>query len=108
MRSLTDKVANALLEADYPADKETLLRFARAKEADDDVVRALTGLPPVEYGSRDEVLRSIDADPGDLAGQTVGEKARQSRDQAESRIPEHLRDNEPTPIEDEVGYNARS
>lgn len=108
MRPLTDKVSNALLEADYPADKDTLLQFAKDKGADQDVLGALTGLPPVQYGSQQEVLRSIDADPGDLAGQTAAEKGRQATEQSDSRIPEHMRDNQPTPIEDEVGYNARS
>lgn len=108
MRSLTDKVTNALLDADFPADKQALLGFAESKGADDDVLGALRGLPPVRYGNREEVLRSVDADPGDLAGQMVNEKARQSMDQSDSRIPEHLRETDPTPIEDEVGYNAGS
>lgn len=108
MRPLTDKVTNALLDADFPADKEALLRVAESNGADDAVLGALRGLPPVEYGSREEVLRSIDADPGDLAGQMADEKARQAIHQSDSRIPEHLRDTDPTPIEDEVGYNAGS
>lgn len=108
MRPLTDRVANALLDADYPADKDALLTLAERNGGDEEVLRALRGLPPVQYGSRDELLRSIDANPGDLAGQTAAEKGRQSRDQSDSRIPEHLRDTQATPIEDEVGYNARS
>ncbi len=108
MRPLTDRVSEALLEADYPADKDTLLDYAARSGSDEDVVSALRGLPPVQYGSQEEVLRSINADPGDLAGQTVDEKARQATQQSDSRIPEHLRETEPTPIEQEIGYNARS
>lgn len=108
MRPLTDKVGNALIDADYPADKQALLDYAERTGSDPDVLSALRGLPPVEYGSRDEVLRSIDADPGDLAGQTATEQGRQAMGQAESPLAEHLRETDPTPVEDEVGYNARS
>ena len=50
----------ALVDADYPADKDTLVRCAEKSCAEPETVRALRAMPPVDYGSIDEVLRSAD------------------------------------------------
>ena len=48
--------------ADFPADKEDLVRCAERTAADDDTVRALRAMPPVSYASFDEVVRSVALD----------------------------------------------
>lgn len=108
MGSVMDRVEELLLEVDYPANKETLLGEAQRRGADADALGALRGLPPVDYGSREEVLRSIDVSAAEQAGQTMAEKGRQGRDDAHREVAEHMRDVEPSPIEREVGFNKGS
>jgi hypothetical protein len=50
----------ALIDADYPADKDALVHYAEKACAEPETVRALRAMPPVEYGNIDEVLRSAD------------------------------------------------
>jgi hypothetical protein len=47
---------------DFPAGKEEILREAARLGAPEKVLRALRALPAVEYGNRDEVLRSSGTD----------------------------------------------
>jgi hypothetical protein len=57
------EVLRALGEVDFPATKDELVEAARAASAPDEVVRALRGIPPVEYANREEVGRSVRVDP---------------------------------------------
>jgi hypothetical protein len=57
-----DAVRAALVNADYPATKDELVRYAEATGADDPTIRALRAMPPVDYRNLDEVLRSADFD----------------------------------------------
>lgn len=50
----------ALVDVDYPADKDTLVDCARRACADDQTLLALRAMPPVDYRNIDEVLRSAD------------------------------------------------
>ncbi len=52
-------VRDALGATDFPADKEALVAAATEAGADERVVRALRAIPPVDYASIDEVVRSV-------------------------------------------------
>lgn len=52
----------ALNDVDFPAGKDAILDHA--KDAGEDVQRALRSLQPVEYGSAQEVIRSVHTDVG--------------------------------------------
>lgn len=63
MAKVTRKaLEQAVAQADYPADKEHLLARAEQQGADDEVLRALRSLQPVEYRNADEVLASVHPD----------------------------------------------
>jgi hypothetical protein len=49
----------ALFGADYPATKRDLMELAEEHLAHDDVISAIASLPPVEYLSFAEVVRSV-------------------------------------------------
>ncbi len=74
----SDDVTSALINADFPAGKDDLIRCAEEAGADDAVLRALRSLPPAfEYANRDEVLRSIDT--MEASGTTPSQHAAQAR-----------------------------
>ncbi|MFP5347520.1 MAG: DUF2795 domain-containing protein [Actinomycetes bacterium] len=52
------RVREALNSVDFPASKEQLVDCVQG-HADEDVVRAVRGLPLAEYANYDEVLRSV-------------------------------------------------
>lgn len=106
--SVTDRVQDALLDVDYPATKDELLAAAERRGADDDALRALRALPPVDYGNEGEVLRSIGIHPAEQAGQKPSDKGPGRREHAHRGLAEHMKDVEPTAIEDELGSNEGS
>jgi len=57
-----DAVKAALVDADFPATKDDLVHAAETGGADQPTIRALRAMPPVDYRSLDEVLRSADFD----------------------------------------------
>lgn len=54
-----DRLRTALTEADFPASKEALVDHARRAGADEQTVRALQAIPPVEYTNFDDVSASV-------------------------------------------------
>ena len=54
-----DALYSALDGVDFPADKDALVAAAVTRGADEDTVRALRAVPPVEYGGQTEVLRAV-------------------------------------------------
>ena len=58
-----DQVLRYLADVDYPADKDTLVTTAERAGAPDGVLRSIRAIPPVEYRSRAEVVRSVRVDP---------------------------------------------
>ncbi len=106
--SVTDKVRDLLVDVDYPATKDALLAAAQKHGADDDALRALRALPPVDYGSHDEVLRSIGTRPDDLSDDPASDKARRRREHAHRGLAEHMKDIERSPIQEELGSNPGS
>ena len=65
-RTTRESLCAALIDADYPATKEDLLATAERNGADEQTIRALRSIPPVEYRNFMEVLASVpllDEDP---------------------------------------------
>lgn len=58
------ELEQALNDVDFPAGKDDILRQAEERGAGEDVRRALRSLQPVEYGSAQEVIRSVHTDVG--------------------------------------------
>jgi hypothetical protein len=85
-----DQVLSYLADVDYPADKDTLVAAAESAGAPEAVVRSIRAIPPVDYRSRDEVLRSVRTDPG--AGRSAGRAAEQARTDGPTGVAEHLRE----------------
>ena len=85
-----DQVLRYLGHVDHPAGKEELVAAAERAGAPEAVVRSLRALPPVEYRSRAEVMRSVPVDPG--AGRSASRAAEQARTRAPSGVAEHMRE----------------
>ncbi|MFR9805126.1 DUF2795 domain-containing protein [Pseudonocardia sp. RS010] len=84
-----EQVLDYLADVDYPADKDALLSAAERSGAPDEVLRSLRAMPPVEYRSRAEVVRSVRVDP--TPGRPSGLAAEQARTDAPPRVAEHMR-----------------
>ncbi|WP_228813681.1 DUF2795 domain-containing protein [Nocardia flavorosea] len=99
-----ERIQRALSEADFPAEKDGLVRCATEAGADGDTVRALKAIPPVEYANLAEVLQSVSLDDG----RTDAERAAQSRDHAHPTVTERERVVPPNPVVEELGENRGS
>lgn len=86
--SLSDLRA-ALDDADYPAHKDDLVRRAEASNASEAAQKALRSLPPVDYASFDEVVRSVSPDVG--SGPTEAQRSDPDRRTGEPHVADHLR-----------------
>lgn len=53
------KVQKFLGGVSYPASKDQLVEHARGKNADEDVLEALSGLPDRSYDGPDEVSQAV-------------------------------------------------
>ncbi|SDJ27167.1 Protein of unknown function [Actinokineospora alba] len=53
------RLHEALSQADFPADKDYLLRRAEEADADSDTMKELRSIPPDSYANLDEILRSV-------------------------------------------------
>jgi hypothetical protein len=53
------QVQKALGGMGYPASKEDLVKHAEGKDADDEVISALKGLPGKEYGTPADVNKEL-------------------------------------------------
>jgi hypothetical protein len=93
-----DQVAEYLDDVDFPAHRDDLVRAAEHAGAPDDVIKALRAMPPEEYASKAEVMRSAHtpAEPD----QDPSVKAAQARDKKHQRIAEPLRDVEPPGLQE--------
>lgn len=56
----TDEVRDALRDLDFPLTKEAVVDCAERGGAGEPVLKQLRALPLGNYGSLDEVLRSVD------------------------------------------------
>jgi hypothetical protein len=84
----TAEVMPYLKTVDFPAMKEDILREAAKLGAPEDVLKALLGMPPVDYHNKEEVLRSAKTE---IAEETPAEKAEKARDRKHQRVAEYLR-----------------
>lgn len=98
----------ALVDVDYPADKDVLVARAENNGADEDTLRALRSLQPVEYGDFTEVARSVTLHSGAEEGRSSSEKAKQARDNKASGLAEHQTDVPSQPIAEELGENRKA
>jgi hypothetical protein len=95
-------VLGALEDVDFPAGKDQLLTAARAAGASEEVVKALRGIPPEQYTSREDVARSVRVDPDSDLGHTAAQRAGQAREGGKPGLSQHLRDAPKTPVQEEL------
>ncbi|WP_055490900.1 DUF2795 domain-containing protein [Streptomyces sp. TP-A0356] len=96
------EVLDAIKDVDLPADKEQLVEAARRAGASDEVIKALRGIPPEQYNSREEVARSVRVDPDSDLGHSPAQRAEQAREGGKPGLSQHLRDTPKPPIEEEL------
>lgn len=106
----TDEVRRALSDLDYPAAKEAVVARAERNGASAEALKAVRALPLGDYANEDEILRSIPVDPAAPRQRTPAEQDEQARKARQSRpgLAEHMREAEPTPVEEELGENRGS
>ncbi|MBF6329589.1 DUF2795 domain-containing protein [Nocardia transvalensis] len=104
MATDVDSVRQALSDADFPADKDQLVRYATQAGADDDTVRALRAIPPESYANITEVLQSVDLAPD----RAPADRAAQRRTHTHPGLAEQEKDVPAGPIVDELGENRGS
>lgn len=85
----TEEVLRHLEALDYPATRDEIVQEAEREGAPPEVIKALRGMPPVEYRNKDEVARSAKTD---IAEETPAEKGAKARDKKHQRVAEYLRD----------------
>jgi hypothetical protein len=96
-----------LAAMDFPASKDDLVQYAANTGADEDTLRALRSIPPVDYGNLAEVVRSVPYSREAEGEQSDPEKARRAR-RGKERVVEHEVETPPNPIADELGENRGS
>ena len=85
------EIAKHLGTVDFPATRDEIVQEAERQGAPEEVLKALRRMPPVDYRSRAEVLRSA-AVKEELP---PAEHAARARDRAHQRIAEPLREPHP-------------
>jgi hypothetical protein len=87
-----EEVRLYLDSVDFPATRDDIVREAEQSDAPEPVLKALRGMPPVDYRNREEVLRSAKTQ---IAEETPQEKAIKARDRRHQRVAEYLREPDP-------------
>ncbi|MCW2723317.1 MAG: hypothetical protein JWN35_238 [Frankiales bacterium] len=77
------EVLRYLDAADFPAPRDEIVQEAEREGAPPEVLKALRGMPPVDYHNKDEVARSAKTDLIDLSD---AERAARARDRKHERI----------------------
>jgi hypothetical protein len=85
------EIAQYLGTVDFPAPRDEIVQDAARQGAPEDVLKALRRMPPVDYRSRAEVIRSA-AVKEELP---ASEHAARARDHTHQRIAEPLREPHP-------------
>lgn len=96
------EVRRALDSVDFPAGKSDILTSAQRANASDEVIKALQGIPPDEYGNRDDVVHSVRLDPDSDLARTPGQKGEQARRGGKPGLSQHLRDAPKPPVDEEL------
>ena len=99
-----DRVRQALSDADFPAGKADLVRWATEGHAEADTVRALNAIPPETYADMGEVLQSVNLDPQ----RSPADRAAQRRTHKHPGLAEQEKELPGHPIVDELGENRGS
>ncbi|MFE5400875.1 DUF2795 domain-containing protein [Streptomyces sp. NPDC056580] len=97
---------DALQDVDFPAGKGELVQAAEDSGAPEEVVKALRAVPPVEYGNRDEVARSMRVDPASDLDLSAAQRAEQARRGGRPGQSQHLRDVPKPPVRGELGQSG--
>ena len=84
-----EEIRDALMDADFPADKDELIRVAERNGAAKETLSVLRSLPVADYGSKNEVFRSVDTT--EATGSTPSEHAAQARKDARPGLAQHQR-----------------
>uniref|UniRef100_UPI0015864046 DUF2795 domain-containing protein n=1 Tax=Streptomyces sp. TRM64462 TaxID=2741726 RepID=UPI0015864046 len=101
------EVLDAIKDTDFPAGKDELLDAARRAGASQEVIKALRGIPPEQYGNREDVARSVRVDPDSDLGHSTAEAAEQARLGGKQGLSQHLRDAPKPPLDDEHGVQGQ-
>lgn len=100
------RLKSALQDADYPADKDTLVAIAERAGADGETVAALRAMPREQYESFVDVASAVELDAGeDQAGKAEPVKAK-ARDK--NSVAESMTEVSDNPIVQELGENRGS
>jgi Protein of unknown function (DUF2795) len=67
-RTTRERVRAALADADFPAMKDDLIATAQRAGADEETMRALRSIPPVDYHNRGEVMAALPVRDGAAEG----------------------------------------
>jgi hypothetical protein len=104
MATTVARLRAALSEADFPADREELVRCAERLDADAATLRELKGIPPETYANLAEVERAVSfASP-----EYDRERAERRRAHDKPGLSERAKDVEEHPIVEELGENRGS
>lgn len=103
-----ERIEQALANLDYPATKDSIVDYAKARQMDEDVYRQLRALPVATYQNTEEVLRSVPTDAEGERAQTMEEKANERRHHTKPGVAEHEKNVSQSPIEDVLGENRGS
>jgi len=106
--TICEQLRRALGDVDYPAEKDRLVDQALANGADEQTVRALRAIPPVEYRSLSEMLSSVPLrDEEDLV--PLSQQAQARRTHTKPGLAESAKEvSSPNPIIEELGANRGS
>ncbi|WP_093840087.1 DUF2795 domain-containing protein [Streptomyces aidingensis] len=97
-----DDIRKAVKDVDFPAGKDELIRAAQVSGASQETVKALRGIPPEDYGNREEVVRSVRLKPDTDLGHSAGQRAAQARKGGKQGLAQQLRDAPKPPVEEEL------
>lgn len=106
--SITDRVRDLLVDVDYPANKDRLLDAARRRRPDEEALKALRAIPPVDYRNEAEVLSSIDRHPADSDMDIARDEPGRHREHTHRGLAQHMKDVQPSPIEEVLGRDEES
>ncbi|MEY7970619.1 DUF2795 domain-containing protein [Saccharomonospora xinjiangensis] len=104
MPTTVKRLHEALSEADFPADRAALVRYAEQAGADAATLRELHGIPAETYGSLGEVERAVSF----AVPQDPRERAARHRARGRPGLSEQGREVGKHPIVEELGENRDS
>ncbi|CAA7613564.1 DUF2795 domain-containing protein [Magnetospirillum sp. UT-4] len=58
-QSMPHDAAQTLAGIDFPADRSKIVEYARSKNASDDIIKALDGMPDDQYTSMADVFKGL-------------------------------------------------